>query len=231
MAATKQPADALLYVKSFLKRMPLEDIGPQLLETVSTIIWMSSPWRWTVGSLAATSLTSNTQDYTITAPADFLNLLDGFIADGAGVYRPLHMDSSLPTDVKVVGNPARIAYQGSNTFRVFPKPGIIPSSPAQQLILRYKKNPPTIDNQTQYTAGRLVMDDAWFWVYEEGVLWKAYQWGDDNRAGSVTIDSQGRAQYTGQLAVFRDALRQMAEREKLSLMDPFFGQNPTEVNK
>ena len=230
MAATKQPADAFVYVKHYVKSMPLETIGPALLDEVNKMMWMAAPWRWTLGSLPATTITSSTQDYTITTPADFLYLWDGFIADGANVYRDLIIEPTLPTDVKVVGNPSRISYQGSNTYRLFPKPGTLPASPAQQLILRYKKTAPIITNQSQYDAGELVMDDEWFWVYQAGVLWKAYVWGDDGRAGGVTLSSSGQAQYTGQLGVFRDGLRQMAEREKIPLIDPYKLINPKDVN-
>ncbi len=231
MAATRAPYEAFGYVKSYVKSMPLEDIGPGLLNEVHQMLWMAAPWRWTLGSLAATTLVSNTQDYTISTPADFLFLFDGFISDGANVYRDLLIEPTLPSDVKVVGNVSRISHQGSTTYRTFPKPGVLPASPAQQLILRYKKVAPPITNQTQYTAGQLVMDDEWFWVFSAGVLWKAYQWGDDSRAGGVTLTSTGQAQYTGQLGNFRDGIRMMAEREKLPIVEPHDLVNPKAVTK
>lgn len=230
MAATYQPADSFVYIKNFLKGMPLEQVGPAMLNEVSTMIWMSAPWRWTLGSLTATSLVSGQQDYTITAPSDFLYLLDGFIADGDKVFRDLLVEPTLPSDVKVVGNVSRLAYMGSNTFRTFPKPGTLPASPTQQFILRYKKTAPKITNQTQYTAGFLAMDDEWFWVFNAGVLWKAFQWGDDSRAGGVTLTPSG-PQYSGQLGVFRDAIREMGTREKLPLVELYQTINPKETNR
>lgn len=231
MAATRQPADAITYAKQYLKSMPLESIGPAILDEVNQMLWMAAPWRWTLGSLAATTLASNTQSYSIGTPADFLFLYDGFISDGANVFRNLQIEPTLPSDVKVVGNVSRIAHIGTSTFRVFPKPGTLPVSPTQQLILRYKKISPIITNQTQYTAGQLVMDDDWFWVFQAGVLWKAYQWGDDGRAGGVTIGSNGQAQYTGQLGAFRDGIRQMMIHEKLPLVDPNDLVNPKQTEK
>ena len=231
MAATRQPADAFTYVKQYLKSMPLESIGPALLDEVNKMLWMAAPWRWTLGSLPATTLVSNQQDYTIVTPTDFLFLFDGFVSDGANVFRNLQVEPTLPSDVKVVGNVSRLSYQGSNTYRTFPKPGTLPASPAQQFILRYKKVAPNITNQTQYTAGQLVMDDDWFWVFQAGVLWKAYQWGDDGRAGGVTIGSNGQAQYTGQLGAFRDGIRQMAIHEKLPLVEPNDLVNPKQTEK
>jgi hypothetical protein len=75
------------------------------------------------------------------------------------------------------------------------------------------------------------MDDEWFWVFTAGVLWKAYQWGDDGRAGSASMDSSGKTQYSGQLAIFQDSLQRMAEREKLSLVEPNDLVNPKETKK
>lgn len=231
MAATRQPADAFFYVKSFLKNMPLETVGPELLDEVNQILWMAAPWRWTLGSLPASTLASDTQDYTIVTPADFLFIFDGYVSDGAKVFRNLIFEPSLPSDVKVVGDTSRIAHVTANTYRVFPKPGTLPSSPARQMILRYKKTAPIITNQTQYTAGFLAMDDEWFWVFSAGVLWKSYQWGDDQRAGGVQMSANGQAQYTGQLAAFREGIKFMTEREKLPPVEPNDLVNPKVVNK
>lgn len=230
MAATKQPSDAFFYIKSYLKHMPLEDIGPELMDETSKIMWMAAPWRWTLGSLPATTVTSATQDYTITTPSDYLFLFDGYIADGDKVFRNLKIEPTLPADVKVVGNVSRIASMGANTYRTFPKSGTLPSSPIQQMILRYKKIAPIVTNKTQFTAGFLAFDDEWFWVFSAGLLWKAYQWGDDPRAGGATL-AGGQAQYTGQLGTFRDGLRIMAEREKLPLAEPDDAINPKNSNK
>lgn len=231
MAATKAPADAFFYVKSYLKSMPLESIGPELLDEVNKMMWMAAPWRWTLGSMPATTVTSNTQDYTIVTPSNYLFLFDGYISDGDKVFRNLKIEPTLPSDVKVVGNVSRVASMGSNLFRTFPKTGTLPTSPIQQFIMRYKKISPVITNQTQFTAGFLEMDDEWFWVYSAGVMWKAYQWGDDSRAGAVTLGTNGAPQYTGQLGAFRDGLRIMAEREKLPLVEPDDLVNPKEVKK
>lgn len=225
MAATKTPQEAFNYVKSYLKSMPLSAISPEMLDQVSKRMWMAAPWRWTLGSLPATTILTNTQDYTITTPADFLYLINGFISDGANVYRNLIIEPQFPTDVKVVGNPSRISYEGSNVYRLFPKPGNVPNSPAQQMILRYKKKAPLIDSNAMTQAGSLIFDDEWFWVFCEGVLWKAFQWGDDNRAGAVTETPNG-TQYTGQAAVFQDALKFMAAHEKLPLLEPHDLANP-----
>jgi len=218
MAATKKPVEAFEYAKTFVKNMTLEDTNPEILDEIGKMVWMAAPWRWTLGVLPAATLVSNTPDYTIITPDDFLYILDGYVSDGNNVFRNLIFEPILPADVKVTGDTSRVAYVGSNTFRLFPRPGTLPASPGRQMILRYKKTSPILTNENQYTPGALVMDDEWFWVFSAGVLWKAYLWADDPRAGTATL-ADGKVQYTGQLAVFRDGIRQMAEREKLPVLE------------
>lgn len=230
MAATKRPNDAFQYAKSFVKGMTLEDVSVEILDEVNKMIWMAAPWRWTLGSLPATQLVSNTPDYTIITPDDFLFLFDGYISDGSNVFRNLIFEPTLPSDVVIKGDTSRIAYMGSNLYRLYPRPGTIPTSPGRQMLLRYKKISPVITNETQFDPGFLEMDDEWFWVFTAGVLHKAYQWADDSRAGSVTL-ADGKVQYSGQLAVFRDGIRLMAEKEKLPLLDQQDTVTPKAVSK
>ena len=92
----------------------------------------------------------------------------------------------------------------------------------------YKREAPVITASTYDDAGFLEMDDEWFWVFQAGVLWKAYIWGDDSRAGSVAMSDKG-FQYSGQMGVFYDGIRQMAEKEKLPVLDPYTLANPKDA--
>lgn len=195
--------------------MPVDEVQVQVLDQINKIIWMAAPWRWTLGTVTALTVVSATQDYTQAPPGDFLYIYDAYISDGASTPRHLEIVASLPTDVKVVGIPQAIAYVGSNTFRTFPKSGTIPGSPTQQIIMLYKKQAPTLTESNLDTAGVLVMDDEWFWVFVSGVLWLCYLYGDDSRAGSANIDARGQVQYTGQRAIFEAGIQAMREREKL----------------
>ena len=230
MAATKRPNEAFIYAKSFVKNMTLEDVNVEILDEINKMIWMAAPWRWTLGSLPATTLVSNTSDYNITTPLDFLYIFDGYVSDGANVFRNLIFEPTLPSDVVIKGDTSRIAYMGNNLYRLYPRLGTIPASPGRQMLLRYKKVSPEITNETQFTPGFLEMDDEWFWVFTAGVLWKAYLWADDSRAGSATV-SDGKVQYSGQLAIFRDGILQMIQREKLPLLDQQDTVTPKAVNK
>ncbi len=206
--------------------MPLEKVQTKILDDANKMLWMAADWRWSVGTLTAITITSNTQDYTLAPPADFLFLLHSYVTDGASVTRHLVVVPSLPASVVVKGSPAFISYQGSNNFRISPNPGT-QITPVKQIVSFYKKKSPVITASNQMTGGTLVMDDDWFWVYQAGVLYSAYMWADDQRAGSCNIDSQGRAQYTGQRAVFESGVQMMRLREPL----PVFQTNVTPDTK
>lgn len=224
MAATYKPTDASAYAKLLVKNMPLGDVEVRILEAISSMIWMAAPWRWTLGSMPAVTLTANTQDYTVAIPSDFLWLVDPYVASGSNTPQPLSAEPVLPTDVKVVGQPTKIAVigtpGGSGTYRVMPKLGSV-ASPAPQIISLYKKAPPSITAATKGTAGQLVMGDEWFHVYEAGVLWLAYMYADDQRAGSAQVDpATGKVMFSGQRAVFEAGILRMKEVEPLQLTEP-----------
>ena len=216
MASTIKPFDAINFAKRYIKKMPIDDpvLVSRLLNDVSAQMWMAGPWRWTLGGFAAnTALTSTTQDYTVTVPNDFLYLVDVYLADGAST-RHLHIDPFLPATEIVQGLPSKAALIGASTLRLYPKPGTQPSS-APSIVLTYKKQAPVITSSNMNTAGTQVFDDEWFWVFEEGVLWRAYQFADDQRAGNTTLTSDGKFECTGQRGAFETALEEMKSREKM----------------
>lgn len=213
MSSTHKPQEAIAYAKSFIKAMPIEPVAPQILDDVNQIMWTAAPWRWTLGSMPAVTLVSSTQDYTVSVPADFLYLTEAYLTDGSGSLRDLRVEPTLPTAVTNTGQVSRVALVGT-TLRTSPKPGTQPSS-APQIISLYKKKAPIITANNMSTAGVHLFDDEWFWVFKEGVLWKAYQWADDGRAGGVTIAANGQAQFSGQRANFESALAFMKQNEKL----------------
>jgi hypothetical protein len=217
MASTYAPQRAFDYAKKYLKLMNLEVVAPTLLDDVNKIMWMAAPWRWTIGAMPTVSLIAAHQDYAITVPGDFLYLLNAYLSDGVTAPRPLRVEASLPTAVTLVGQPGRVAMSGA-AFRLSPTPGTQPGT-APTLVSLYKKIAPIITAQNMNTAGVQVFDDEWFWVFQEGVNWRAYMYGDDQRAGSAQASADGKIQYTGQRAIFEGALQVMMKNEKLPLFD------------
>ncbi len=223
MAATYRPIDAFDYVKTMVKNLPLESVGPAILDRVNKIMWMAAPWRWTLGSFTEVTLASNTQDYVVALPADFLYVVTSWLNEGES-GRPITVVPILPTNVGAVGFPNELAVTGTagvnGVARVRPKPGTITGA-TYKIYSLYKKTAPSITNKNQVTAGVLLFDDEWFWVFESGVLWMAYMYADDARAGTATTDATGRWQFTGQRGVFEANLSLMKSREKMPEVSVF----------
>jgi len=225
MAKTYHPINAVEYAKRYIKNMPLEDptILTEIVNDAHCYMWAYAPWSWSVGSMPTFTLTANFSDYSVNIPTDFLYAFDAFLIDGLKVERELTTVSILPADVGFVGQPNYVYYFGtagaSGTGRVAPKPAQVTGT--QTVIAKYKRTPTLYTPSTVYT-GTMPFDDVYFNVYREGVLWKAYLYADDRRAGDANIDPKsGRVAFSGQRAVFEAALEIMKQREPQILANPF----------
>ncbi len=221
MSSTYKPQRAFDYAKSFIKDMPIgrDNLAVTICDDISKHLWMAAPWRWTLGSYPNFTLVADTPTYAgITIPADYLRLESAYLTDGSKTPRPLTIEPFLPEFVTIKGQVSRIAVDtsppSSHTIRVSPVPGTL-TSPAPVVVTSYKKVAPDITAAAMNTAGVQVFDDEWFWVFQEGVLWKAYLYADDARAGNIRVDAKGNIEYTGQRAAFEAAIEFMKKNEKL----------------
>lgn len=224
MPSTFAPAAALDYAKRMTKNMPIEQVGVQILDDTNKMLWMHSPWRWSVGTFPNVTLTNDTQDYTVAIPSDFLYIQNSYVSsDDGSAPRQLYIEPwILPGGKK--GNPSRVALVSgtpgtSGTLRFTPQPGQVPAAGWTAITL-YKKQAPILLANNINTPGVLVFDDEWFWVYVSGLLYHAYLYGDDQRAGSAQIDpSSGKVSFSGQRGVFEANMALMKMREKLPGME------------
>lgn len=222
MAATAKPISAFDYCKEYLKKMPLEQVQAQVLDDINKEIWMAAPWRWTIGAFANFNLAANTTDYTISSmPSDFLYILKATLTNGTRSIE-LEVEPALSATPVSRGTPAYITIVpgGTNYFRVYNPFGSIATGETWTCRVLYKKTAPIITKKNSHTAGVLVMDDEWFWVYREGCMHRAYQFGDDDRAGAATVAQNGQVQYSGQLGIYKAALNQMKMSEPMLNMRP-----------
>lgn len=215
--ATKKPVDAVEYAKKWIKGMPIDTMGVPVLNDVCEELWTAAPWRWTVGVCEPVTLAAGTVDHALVSPpSDFLYILKAQIWDGQTML-DLTPEPALPATMTVKGVPSKISFVDGVTkyFRLHPVYGSLDAGKTYKLVVWYKKTVPVITKETQYTAGSLIMDDSWFHVYKDGVLWKAYQYADDPRAGTAQAGSNGQVQYTGQLGIFQAGIQSMREREPM----------------
>jgi len=218
MASTYRPIDAFNFSKAFIKLMPLEEAGPLILDNAMKMFWMAAPWRWTLGNYPAVTLEASRVDYVTVDPSDFLVLVPGaaYISAGADdVGRDVDAVAHIHSTVKRVSAlPTQITHPEANRIRVSPKPTATVTS-GTQLISLYKKTCPTITAENSHTPGVQVFDDEWFHVYVSAVLYQAYLFADDGRAGGVQFSEGGQKVFTGQRGVFEANIQHMRETEPM----------------
>src|SRR5579859_125107 len=226
--ATYKPSDAIVEAKAMIKSMPIDTaassvLSYQIVDSVCSLVWAAAPWWWTLGTMGNVTILGGTQDYPVTVPSDFLYLARATVQSGSDTNTDLKVVSILPSSITQVGIPQQVSvvsvasYPVPDTLRVAPKPSNSYSATAN---LTYKRQPPKIAAGNFSTAGSMVLPDVYYPVIQAGVLWKACQYADDNRAGSATVDGEGKVQYTQQLGVFQAAIAEMRKAEKLFLEWP-----------
>ena len=221
MSATRKPQEALDFAKQLVKSMPFDRVWDQIAQEASNYIWTAAPWRWSVGVISPITLTANTQNFSfVSAPTDFLRLEQCFVSDGT-TAREVKPVSSIPGSATLTRPPNFVAVTGitASTPSQISFEALYPAFPAgktPEFWAWYKKIVPTILDALN-TPGALVMDDDYYQIYTEWVLYYAYRYADDQRAGGaqVTVTAQGDRQiaYSGQLAVAHAALEELRRSE------------------
>ena len=138
MASTFAAYDAFSYAKKFTGNMDLERLLPGMLDDVNKIFWGYAPWRWTLGLFPQITLVSNTQDYPVTLPSDFLYLYDILQLDGK-TTRHLKPTAIYPQTgilrAGQAGSGAIMSIGGVDTLRIDPTPGTIPTDASAQKLI------------------------------------------------------------------------------------------------
>ena len=213
MSSTFKLIDAFNDVKQKVRKMPLEDVQLQILQDALTDFWMAATWRWTVNGFVM-GLTAGSADQPITPPlTNILYFIDAIFSDGQTIY-PGHVEPFLPVTV-VKGVPNKLWYNSvTSAFKVSPLPINLPNNNTWSLSARYKLQVPILTPPNIRVAGTQLFDDEYWPVFKNALLYYAYLWGDDQRAGQLTF-ANGQVQATGQLGLYQFGLQQMKEREPL----------------
>ena len=203
--------------------MPLDTaassaLAYQITDYISSLMWTAAPWSWTIGTMSTVALAAGTTDYAVSSPpTDLLYLVKANISDSS-LTNEIRIVAALPATITQIGVPSQVAYlTASSAVRISPKP---PATYSQTLTMLYKKQPTKITSSNYATAGSLIFPDCYFPVYQAGVLWQSYLYADDSRAGGVTVDGEGKRQYTQQLGTFQGMLAEMRQDEKILLDYP-----------
>jgi hypothetical protein len=219
MAASEKAIDSLLWAQQYVKNMPIYRVQMEVLNDAAKYFWRAAQWQWTLGELPSVQIINATQDYTVTLPADF----------DYGISAELTTtDDKTPRTLEIVpfialagqkqGQPNQLAISGELTtgnYRLNPSPNGY-GSPLPFISGVYKKVFTPMTETTIYTAGSLVFPDMCIDVYRLIVLYYAYKYSDDQRAGNVQFANGGMT-YTGQRAEMEAGIEDLRKRLILPL--------------
>lgn len=206
--------DVMNVVKDMTHQIPTTVSQVYVCDTISSIIHMRWPWRWTQFTISPITAINGQQDYA-NAPADFYQLLAGRINRtdvSPAQVQPIKIAGHLEPELQRQGSINTIqcaSYEPTiNSFRL-DIPLEVSGTTVYTISLDYQNKPTKIT-----TLGQTICPpDQYFNVFVEGVLWGIYRLADDPRTGAVTINRAGDKQYSGQLSVFMDALESMKRNE------------------
>jgi hypothetical protein len=199
------PSTATDWAALMIKGMLFTNVRVAAADKIAKIMWQAAPWSWTVGNLSSVNLSAGTSDYTVTIPADFQTLTLAYTWDGNKKTDLMPM-ATLPASLPQTGMP-RFVTKFATGLRISPKPTTLPSGVTTSIIALYKKTYTPITSGNIASAGALLMPDEWTWVFEEGILWQAYLYSDDDRAYK-------------QREAFFQALGEMKKTENLLVEEP-----------
>jgi hypothetical protein len=206
--------EALDYAKQFVKKTRIDatEVKARLLDDAHKMLFMAHPWSWTLGAAGVVTFAASTQDY-VTAAADFLRIQWAGRTDNDRMI-DLGIAPQLPAHTAYVGPPKKIAHvstAGANiTVRYWPTPTttdkslIIYKKTATEITAANSGNPDVTDFPNEFQP-----------LYQELVLYKAWQFWRDPRAGDAQIVKGGGVAYTGQLGVVRALIEEYRSGEPI----------------
>lgn len=219
--STRYPIEALNTARFFVKRVPIDQVGvgENIVRRALSRMWVAAPFTWTIGSNTSFNLAEGQFEYQLTYPVDYSYAVNAnLILSDNLAQRPLQIVSSLEADEGFVGQPSKIYYRGApgveDIVRVSPKPLDIVGTP--RVTSLYKRQSPTYTRAQLYNVVVPFPDD-WYWVFEEAVLYEAYRYSDDNRAGDTKVQGD-QAVYSGQIAAAMAGINEMKQREPLVIL-------------
>ena len=207
--------------------MPLDRVELEIENDALTHFWLAAPWNWTVGVIDSITLSAGAQSFAVAAPpGDFLRLEKAYITNGQHLH-PVQPVSILPNSPSINQIPNFVYYQTGSPTKIFFDSLVGPFNPGDvwKFYGWYKKQVPLLTASNYDTAGITGTVDSYFSIYRELVLYYAYLYGYDARAGTATVevgpDGRRSISYTGQLG------RVQAMIEELRLSENVLYQFPT----
>jgi hypothetical protein len=227
--STRLPIEALEMARLYIKKIPLDGlgVGEAIIRRAMARMWMAAPFSWTIGAGVSFNLVEGVGLYTaVTYPTDWGYALkaDYVVGDSLTQTRDLTIVGRIEDDDGQEGQPSKIYYSGpqglESTVRISPIPQAFDGTP--RVTSLYKRTCPVYTGAAIHNTV-IPFPDDWFYVFEDIVLYEAYKFADDSRAGEAVIAGD-QPKFNGQMAVFQASLGEMRLREPLVLL----GEKPRE---
>lgn len=226
MAFTYTWANILTQVQDLQKGMSFGGNEVTYCDKVGSAIYNYRPWFWKLTTIAGGTipLVDGTQDYSVPANVNRITNLYLKRTDVTpAATRELDIAQDLAVDL-VPRSPYAIRCAGlqAGVGLIRLEAAVaIPTGTAWEIDGIFKIN---------YARVAATTDTLWFpdhyaQVPVEGLLYWSYRRADDSRAGTAQRAENGRTVYTGQLAVFMEALNAMAKDQDDQGIQSVFPEN------
>ena len=217
----------------FVKNIPVTNFDVTSADVINSIIWNAYPWRWSLSALTAITLVDGTQDYSFGGSdlASYLRLVRARITrtdTTPDEYDEILVMRWLPPDLTKSGfrSISSVAFEQSISKLRLVRAAAVPSGVTLTLNGEYQ----TLPTKITALSATVVFPDTHFHVALSGLLWLAYKFADDDRAGRAQASKGGGVVYTGQLGEFYDNLISMRETEEWGAGDTVFPTDPLGVS-
>ena len=224
MAKTYTYNDAWNVARKQVPSSTEADHAATICNLATNEVWGSFDWRESLRELPPFYLIPSEQDYgapSVTIPSDFMGLREAFVVC-TNSEPPQRTELTVVKDLRAESGhqyPHAIGYESSkNVFRLFPR---VPDSfapPNYMVDGIYKKRPTKITTDTLYAT--LPFDDIYFSVMIDAIKWAGMRIAGDPRAGELQVRQNGQRVYTGQYAIMKERIEEMALTEAVDLGNP-----------
>ncbi len=207
-------SDIKTFVAPFVQNIPTSSLDVVAADRVSRIMWRAAPFRWTLASLTAITLTDATQDFAL-SNTDMYYLVRGRLTNTS-----VTPNESVALDIVEWLEPALNFTQGmyyiqacsmiATTTTVRLDTAIsVPSGTTIKFQGEYQTNPTKIAAMST----TINFDDNYVDVGIEGMKWAYMVLAKDPRAGGATVNSSGQKVYQGQYGILFEAFDYMKKAE------------------
>jgi hypothetical protein len=209
-------SDLIVLVSKQVKNIPTQQLDAIHCDLVSTRIAARLPWKPSKTTIAAGQipLINGQQDYD--PPFNIFRLTDASLQLTSTIPNrnfSITVRDSLAVDLLPLSPTAitSCALQAAEGKLRLSSAAMVPTGVTWELRGEYQINPTKVTDTSQ----NLWFDDRYLPVAVEGLTYWYYKLADDPRAGGTTGNWPGDVSYSGQLAQFMSAIKEMADAEDI----------------